>query len=92
SSNVPSNSEKDESSPKDDVGKMNEVKDSAKEDNMNGPGEATNIDSTNRLNTDSSPVNTVSSPVNIVSLPVNTVSSPVNTVSSSFTTVDPGRS
>ncbi|GJY42731.1 putative ribonuclease H-like domain-containing protein [Tanacetum coccineum] len=77
SSNVPSNSEKDESSPKDDVGKMNEVKDSAKEDNMNGPGEATNIDSTNRLNTDSSPVNTVSSPVNTVSL--------------SFTTVDPGR-
>ncbi|GJY17542.1 ribonuclease H-like domain-containing protein [Tanacetum coccineum] len=77
SSNVPSNSEKDESSPKDDAGKKNEVKDSAKEGNMNGPGEATNTDSTNRLNT--------------VSSPVNTVSSPVNTVSSSFTTVDPGR-
>ncbi|GKF11446.1 putative ribonuclease H-like domain-containing protein [Tanacetum coccineum] len=44
---------------------------------MNGPGEATNTHSTNRLNT--------------VSLPVNTVSSPVNTVSSSFTNVDPGR-
>ncbi|GJZ75492.1 ribonuclease H-like domain-containing protein [Tanacetum coccineum] len=77
SSNVPSNSEKDESSPKDDAGKKNEVKDSAKEGNMNGLGEATNTDSTNRLNT--------------VSSPVNTVSSPVNTVSSSFTTVDPGR-
>ncbi|GJV45926.1 ribonuclease H-like domain-containing protein, partial [Tanacetum coccineum] len=56
SSNVPSNSE--ESSPKDDAGKKNEVKDSAKEGNMNGPGEATNTDSTNRLNTVSSPVNT----------------------------------
>ncbi|GKF63910.1 hypothetical protein Tco_0187358, partial [Tanacetum coccineum] len=70
-SNVPSNSERD------DAGKKNEVKDSAKEGNMNGPGEATNTDSTNRLNT-------VSSPVNIVS-------SSVNTVSSSFTTVDPER-
>ncbi|GJR58946.1 reverse transcriptase domain-containing protein [Tanacetum coccineum] len=76
-SNVPLNSEKDESLPKDDAGKKNEVKDSTKEANMNGPGEATNTDSTNRLNT--------------VSLPVNTVSSPVNTVSSSFTNVDPGR-
>ncbi|GKA71876.1 putative ribonuclease H-like domain-containing protein [Tanacetum coccineum] len=45
----------------DDVGKKNEVKDSAKEGNMNGPGEATNTDSTNRLNNVSSPVNTVSS-------------------------------
>ncbi|GJY90939.1 putative ribonuclease H-like domain-containing protein [Tanacetum coccineum] len=61
SSNVPSNSKKDESSPKDDAGKKNEVKDLAKEGNMNGPGEATNTDSTNRLNTVSSPVNTVSS-------------------------------
>ncbi|GJV68898.1 putative ribonuclease H-like domain-containing protein [Tanacetum coccineum] len=61
SSNVPSNSEKDESSPKDDAGKKNEVKDSAKEGSMNGPGEATNTDSINRLNTISSPVNTVSS-------------------------------
>ncbi|GJQ97522.1 putative ribonuclease H-like domain-containing protein [Tanacetum coccineum] len=61
SSNVPSNSEKDESSPKDDVGKKNEVKDLAKEANMNGPREATNTDSTNRLNTLSSPINTVSS-------------------------------
>ncbi|GJW39782.1 putative ribonuclease H-like domain-containing protein [Tanacetum coccineum] len=77
SSNVPSNSEKDESSPKDDAGKKNEVKDSAKEANMNGPGEATNTDNTNRLNTVSSPVNTVSSPINIVS--------------SYFTTVDHGR-
>ncbi|GJZ19968.1 ribonuclease H-like domain-containing protein [Tanacetum coccineum] len=61
SSNVPSNSKKDESSPKDDAGKKNEVKDSVKEGNMNGLGEATNTDSTNRLNTVSSPVNTVSS-------------------------------
>ncbi|GKE69643.1 ribonuclease H-like domain-containing protein, partial [Tanacetum coccineum] len=53
--------ENDESSPKDDVGKKNEVKDLAKEANMNGPREATNTDSTNRLNTLSSPINTVSS-------------------------------
>ncbi|GJY19663.1 putative ribonuclease H-like domain-containing protein [Tanacetum coccineum] len=66
SSNVPLNSEKDESSPKDDARKMNEVKDSAKEDNMNGPGEATNTDSTNKLNTVSSPVNTVSLSFTIV--------------------------
>ncbi|GJV28593.1 putative ribonuclease H-like domain-containing protein [Tanacetum coccineum] len=59
SSNVPSNYEKDESSPKDDAGKNNEVKDSTKKGDMNGPGEATNTDSTNRLNTVSSPVNTV---------------------------------
>ncbi|GJT42981.1 ribonuclease H-like domain-containing protein [Tanacetum coccineum] len=61
SSNVPSNSENNESSPKDDAGKKNEVKDLAKEGGMNGPGEATNTDSTNRLNTVSSTVNTVSS-------------------------------
>ncbi|GKB23491.1 putative ribonuclease H-like domain-containing protein, partial [Tanacetum coccineum] len=61
SSNVPSNSEKDESSPKDDAGKKNEVKDLAKGGDMNGQGEATNTDKTNRLNTVSSPVNTVSS-------------------------------
>ncbi|GJR46322.1 ribonuclease H-like domain-containing protein [Tanacetum coccineum] len=84
SSNVPLNSEKDESPPKDDAGKMNEVRDSAKDGNMNGPGEAINTDRTNRLNTISSPFNTDSSPLN-------TVSSTVNTVSSSFTTVDPGR-
>ncbi|GKG51913.1 hypothetical protein Tco_0544551, partial [Tanacetum coccineum] len=48
SSNVPSNSEK------------NEVKDSAKEGDMNGPGEATNTNSTNKLNILSSLVNTVS--------------------------------
>ncbi|GKB92985.1 putative ribonuclease H-like domain-containing protein [Tanacetum coccineum] len=77
SSNVPSNSKKDESSPKDDAEKKNEVKDSAKEGNMNGPEEATNTNSTNRLNIVSSLVNIVSSPVNIVSL--------------SFTTVDLGR-
>ncbi|GJX66781.1 putative ribonuclease H-like domain-containing protein [Tanacetum coccineum] len=42
----------------DDAGKKNEVVDPAKEDDINGPGEATN---TNRLNTISSPVNVVSS-------------------------------
>ncbi|GKG34692.1 hypothetical protein Tco_0437388, partial [Tanacetum coccineum] len=51
-------------SPKDDAGKKNEIKDSAKEGDMNGSGEATNTDSTNRLNTISSPLNTVSSPIN----------------------------
>ncbi|GJZ15003.1 putative ribonuclease H-like domain-containing protein [Tanacetum coccineum] len=61
SSNVLSNSKKDVSSPKDDTGQKNEVKDSAKEGEMNGPGEATNTDSTNRLDIVSSPVNTVSS-------------------------------
>ncbi|GKF93331.1 hypothetical protein Tco_0280050, partial [Tanacetum coccineum] len=83
SSNVPSNSKRDESPPKDDAGKMNEVRDSEKDGNMNGPGEAINTDRTNELNTVSSPFNTVSSPLN-------TVGSTVNTVSSSFTTVDPG--
>ncbi|GJT01172.1 putative ribonuclease H-like domain-containing protein [Tanacetum coccineum] len=61
SSNVPSSSEEAESSPKDDAGKKNGVKDPAKEGDMNGPGEATYTNSTNRLNTVSSPVNTVSS-------------------------------
>ncbi|GKF78705.1 hypothetical protein Tco_0234273 [Tanacetum coccineum] len=77
SSNVPSSYEKDKSPPKDDARNMNEVRDSAKEGNMNSPGEAINIDRTNKLNT--------------VISPLNTVSSPFNTVSSSFTTVDPGR-
>ncbi|GJS27343.1 putative ribonuclease H-like domain-containing protein [Tanacetum coccineum] len=45
----------------DDIGKKNGVQDPAKEDDINGPGEATNTNSTNRLNTVSSPVNTVSS-------------------------------
>ncbi|GKB50802.1 putative ribonuclease H-like domain-containing protein [Tanacetum coccineum] len=75
---------KDESSPKDDARKMNEFRDSAKQGNMNGPGEIINTDNTNRLNTVSSLLNTVSSPLNTVSLPV-------NTVSSSFTTMDPRR-
>ncbi|GKA25200.1 putative ribonuclease H-like domain-containing protein [Tanacetum coccineum] len=44
----------------DDAGKKNGVEDPAKEDDINGPGEATNTNSTNRLNTVSSPVNTVS--------------------------------
>ncbi|GJY78418.1 putative ribonuclease H-like domain-containing protein, partial [Tanacetum coccineum] len=84
SSNIPLNSEKDESSPKDDAGKMKEIKDSAKDSDMNDPGVAINTDSTNRLNT-------VSTPLNNVSSPLNTIGSPVNTISSSFTTVDPGR-
>ncbi|GJS31402.1 ribonuclease H-like domain-containing protein [Tanacetum coccineum] len=45
----------------DDARKKNEVEDPAKEDDINGPGEATNTNSTNRLNTVSSPVNVVSS-------------------------------
>ncbi|GJV65121.1 ribonuclease H-like domain-containing protein [Tanacetum coccineum] len=45
----------------DDAGKKNGVEDPAKEDDKNGPGEATNTNSTNRLNTVSSPVNTISS-------------------------------
>ncbi|GJT75196.1 ribonuclease H-like domain-containing protein [Tanacetum coccineum] len=45
----------------DDAGKKNGVEDPAKEDDINGPGEATNTNSTNRLNTISLPVNTVSS-------------------------------
>ncbi|GJU78171.1 putative ribonuclease H-like domain-containing protein [Tanacetum coccineum] len=61
SSNVPSCFEEDESPPKDDAGKKNEAKDPAKEGDMNGPEEATNTNSTNRLNTVSSLVNTVSS-------------------------------
>ncbi|GKB57292.1 ribonuclease H-like domain-containing protein, partial [Tanacetum coccineum] len=44
-----------------DAGKKNEVKDPLKEDEINGSGEATNTDSTNRVNTVSSPVNIVSS-------------------------------
>ncbi|GKC72162.1 putative ribonuclease H-like domain-containing protein [Tanacetum coccineum] len=61
SSNVPSSSEEAESSPKDDADKKNRVKDPTKEGDMNGLGKDTNTNSTNRLNTVSSPVNTVSS-------------------------------
>ncbi|GKB60347.1 ribonuclease H-like domain-containing protein [Tanacetum coccineum] len=50
----------------DDAGKKNRVEDPAKEDDINGLGEATNTNSTNRLNT-------VSSPVNVVSLSFTTV-------------------
>ncbi|GJX03034.1 hypothetical protein Tco_0188950 [Tanacetum coccineum] len=45
----------------DDARKKNRVEDPAKEDDINGPGEATNTNSTNRLNTVSSPVNVISS-------------------------------
>ncbi|GJR46388.1 putative ribonuclease H-like domain-containing protein [Tanacetum coccineum] len=65
SSNVPSNSKKDESPPKDDAGKMNEVRDSAKDGNMNGPGEAINTDRTNKLNTSSYENLGGSTPVNV---------------------------
>ncbi|GJS33785.1 putative ribonuclease H-like domain-containing protein [Tanacetum coccineum] len=41
-----------------DAEKKNGVEDPAKEDDINGPREATNTNSTNRLNTISSPVNT----------------------------------
>ncbi|GJY47978.1 ribonuclease H-like domain-containing protein [Tanacetum coccineum] len=44
----------------DDAGKKNGVEDPAKEDDINGPREATNTNNTNRLNTVSSPVNAVS--------------------------------
>ncbi|GJX25281.1 putative ribonuclease H-like domain-containing protein [Tanacetum coccineum] len=57
SSNVFSSSGEAESSPKDDAIKKNGVKDPAKEGDMNGPREATHTNSTNRLNTVSSPVN-----------------------------------
>ncbi|GJZ56181.1 putative ribonuclease H-like domain-containing protein [Tanacetum coccineum] len=60
SSNVPSSSEEAESLPKYDARKKDVVKDLEKEGDMNGPGEATNTNSTNRLNTVISPVNTVS--------------------------------
>ncbi|GJY12947.1 putative ribonuclease H-like domain-containing protein [Tanacetum coccineum] len=50
----------------DDAGKKNGVEDLAKEDDINGPGEATNTNSTNRLHTVSSPINTVSSSFTIV--------------------------
>ncbi|GJZ09304.1 putative ribonuclease H-like domain-containing protein [Tanacetum coccineum] len=71
SSNVPSSSEETESSPKDDAGKKNGVKDLAKEGDMNGPGEATNTNNTNRLNTVSSPVNTDNNNAYRVFTPVN---------------------
>ncbi|GJW21250.1 putative ribonuclease H-like domain-containing protein [Tanacetum coccineum] len=45
----------------DDAGKKNEVLDLVKEDDKSGQGEATNTNSTNRLNTVSSSINTVSS-------------------------------
>ncbi|GJV98321.1 ribonuclease H-like domain-containing protein [Tanacetum coccineum] len=45
----------------DDAGKKNGVEDPTKEDDINGSGEATNTNSTNRLNTVSLPVNVVSS-------------------------------
>ncbi|GJX74895.1 putative ribonuclease H-like domain-containing protein [Tanacetum coccineum] len=41
----------------DDAGKKNGVEDPTKEDDINGSGEATNTNNTNRLNTVSSPVN-----------------------------------
>ncbi|GJZ50154.1 putative ribonuclease H-like domain-containing protein [Tanacetum coccineum] len=63
--------EEDKSSPKDDAGKKNEVKDPTKEDDMNGSGEATHANSTNRLNTVSSTVNTDDNNTYRVFTPVN---------------------
>ncbi|GJR17916.1 ribonuclease H-like domain-containing protein [Tanacetum coccineum] len=50
----------------DDAGKKNVIEDPTKEDDINGPGEATNTNNTNRLNTIGLPVNTVSSSFTIV--------------------------
>ncbi|GJY16978.1 hypothetical protein Tco_0387400, partial [Tanacetum coccineum] len=61
SSYVPSSSEEDESSPKDDAGKKNKVESPAKESEMNNSGEDFLADRTNRLNTVSLTLNTVSS-------------------------------
>ncbi|GKD18274.1 putative ribonuclease H-like domain-containing protein, partial [Tanacetum coccineum] len=58
---IPSSFEKDKSSPKDNAEKKNEVKDSAKENDLNDSGEDTNADKINRLNIGSSPVNSASS-------------------------------
>ncbi|GKD10262.1 putative ribonuclease H-like domain-containing protein [Tanacetum coccineum] len=57
SSYIPSSSNEDKSSPEDDAGKKNEVKEPAKEDDLNDSGEDTNADRTNRINTGSSPLN-----------------------------------
>ncbi|GKG03063.1 hypothetical protein Tco_0310699, partial [Tanacetum coccineum] len=51
SSYVPSSSEEDESSLKDDAGKKNEINDPAKECDLNSSGEEIHANSTNRLNT-----------------------------------------
>ncbi|GJT90959.1 ribonuclease H-like domain-containing protein [Tanacetum coccineum] len=63
-----------ESSPKDDARKNNGVKDPSKEGDMNGPGEATSIISTNSINTARPTVNTASLTVNTTSPITNTVS------------------
>ncbi|GKG13419.1 hypothetical protein Tco_0350379, partial [Tanacetum coccineum] len=52
----------------DDARKKNKVKNPTKDDDINGPGEATDTNSTNRLNTVSLPVNTVSSSFTTVDL------------------------
>ncbi|GJR22011.1 putative ribonuclease H-like domain-containing protein [Tanacetum coccineum] len=61
SSYVPLSSKEDESSLTNDAGKKNAVENPTKESEMNNSGEAIHADSTNRLNTVSSPLNTVSS-------------------------------
>ncbi|GKF28631.1 hypothetical protein Tco_0094973, partial [Tanacetum coccineum] len=58
SSYVPSSSEEDESSPKDDARKKNEVETPAKDSEMSNSGEDILIDRTNRLNTVSSSFST----------------------------------
>ncbi|GKC01479.1 putative reverse transcriptase, RNA-dependent DNA polymerase, partial [Tanacetum coccineum] len=66
----------------DDAGKKNGVEDPAKEDDINGPGEDINTNSTNRLNTVSSPVNTVSSSFTTVDL--GRMFTPVSAAESSY--------
>ncbi|GKA50473.1 hypothetical protein Tco_0743546 [Tanacetum coccineum] len=61
----------------DDAGKKNGVEDPTKEDDINGPREATN---TNKLNTISSPVNTVNKDANSTYR----IFTPVSTVKSSY--------
>ncbi|GJX05916.1 ribonuclease H-like domain-containing protein [Tanacetum coccineum] len=61
----------------DDAGKKNRVEDPAKEDDINGLGEATNTNSTNRLNT-------VSSPVNVDANSTYRMSTPVSATESSY--------
>ncbi|GKE77911.1 hypothetical protein Tco_1544031 [Tanacetum coccineum] len=58
-----------------DVGKKNGVEDPAKEDDINGPREATNTNSTNRLNTVSSSVNTDANSTYRMFTPVNAAES-----------------
>ncbi|GKA65057.1 putative ribonuclease H-like domain-containing protein [Tanacetum coccineum] len=73
----------------DDAGKKNRVLDPAKEDDKSGQGEATNTNSTNRLNTLSSSINTFSSSFTTMDpgreiAQRNEMFTPVNAVGSSY--------